>query len=159
MYFALTFSIMFGFWVLLSGKFDLFHLALGIISSAMVSYFSNDILFVDRSGRSFFSDAWRFIRYLPWLMKEIALSTLHVTRLSLHPRMKELINPQMIRFQSRLKRNISQVTFANSITLTPGTITVRVVDGEFHVHALTDKTAAGLPGEMEESIAKVFGED
>jgi len=73
--------------------------------------------------------------------------------------MHELINPKIINFQSKLKSDISLVTFANSITLTPGTITVYVSsEGDFHVHAIDDKSAAGLPGEMEARVAKAFGE-
>ena len=49
-------------------------------------------------------------------------------------------------------------TFANSITLTPGTITVHIEDGYFYVHALDLSLADSLPGEMEERIAKIYGE-
>ena len=48
---------------------------------------------------------------------------------------------------------------ANSITLTPGTITIRIVDGDFYVHAISKEAASGLPGEMEDRIAKVFDEE
>ncbi len=73
--------------------------------------------------------------------------------------MIELINPKMIEFKSRLKSDVSRTTFANSITLTPGTITVYTgVMGKFVVHCIDDKSGEGLPGEMEKKIAKVFDE-
>lgn len=73
--------------------------------------------------------------------------------------MMELIDPRIIRFRSKLKGDLSRVTFANSITLTPGTITVYVsLDGDFRVHAIDEKSRVGLPGEMEERIAKAFRE-
>jgi multicomponent Na+:H+ antiporter subunit E len=74
--------------------------------------------------------------------------------------MIELIDPKVFKFKSKLKSDISLVTFANSITLTPGTITVYVsMDGQFSVHAIDKKSSEGLPGEMEERIARTFGEE
>lgn len=102
---------------------------------------------------------WRFITYLPWLGKEIILSTIHVAYLALHPGMRRLIEPQVLHFKTRIKSEIGQVVFANSITLTPGTITIQVENGEFLVHALNSTFAEGLPGKMEERLLRVFGEE
>jgi multicomponent Na+:H+ antiporter subunit E len=92
----------------------------------------------------------------PWLLYQIVLSTLHVTFLALHPRMKDQIDPTIVTFKTKLKSNLGKVALANSITLTPGTITIRVEGQVFYVHAISRKAAAGLPGEMEERLAKVF---
>ena len=154
-----TFLLMFGFWLLLSGKFDLFHLPLGLISSLLVSWMSSDLLFIDNAKKGRLIEVYRFILYIPWVLKEIVLSTLHVTWLALHPAMKEKIDPRMVNFKTRLKTDVARVTLANSITLTPGTITVRIEDDVFTVHALSDKVASGLPGEMEDRIARIFMED
>ncbi|MFC1513175.1 Na+/H+ antiporter subunit E [Thermodesulfobacteriota bacterium] len=156
-----SFIVLFSFWMLLSGKFDVFHLTLGVLSSLLVSFMSADLLFHDQSKSDSrrMRELGRFIAYLPWLGKEIVLSTIHVAYLALHPRMLELIDPQVMQFQSRIKNEIGQVMFANSITLTPGTITIQEEDGEFLVHALSSKTADGLPGEMEERLLRIFGED
>jgi multicomponent Na+:H+ antiporter subunit E len=51
---------------------------------------------------------------------------------------------------------LSKFILANSITLTPGTVTVRVEGSRFLVHALTDSAARGLPGAMEKRIANIF---
>ncbi len=102
----------------------------------------------------------RFIRYAPWLIYQVFLANLHLLYLTFHPRMHDLIEPKIINFQSKLRSDISLVTFANSITLTPGTITVYVSsEGEFSVHAIDDKSAEGLPGEMEARVARAFGEE
>ena len=101
----------------------------------------------------------RFIKYIPWLLYQIFVANLHLMYLTFHPRMMELIDPKIIKFKSRLKGDLSLVTFANSITLTPGTITVYVsIDGDFKVHAIDKKSSEGLPGEMEDRIIRVFGE-
>jgi len=74
--------------------------------------------------------------------------------------MTDLIDPRIIKFKSKLQGDLSRVTFANSITLTPGTITVYVtMDGDFSVHAIDKKSREGLPGEMERRIAMAFGEE
>ncbi len=153
---------MFALWIILSGKFDVFHLSLGVISSAIVAFFSADLLFGNQGIKVINLPAsWiRFIRYVPWLLYQIFTANLYVLYLTFHPRMMELIDPRIIKFRSRLKGDLSKVTFANSITLTPGTITVYMtLDGIFSVHALDKKSRQGLPGEMEKRIARAFGEE
>ena len=154
------FIIMFAVWCVMSGKFDALHLMLGVACSALVSYFSVDLLFTKSlSGRSF-RGAYGFLAYLPWLLYQIFLSALHMLYLSFHPRMLELIDPQVIRFRSKLKSDLAKVTFANSITLTPGTITVYVnYHRDFSVHAINRFSGESLPGEMEQRIARAFGEE
>jgi len=150
---------MFGVWVVLSGKFDAFHLSLGLISCGIVAYLSSDLLFSSPKPRGLLVQWARFLRYIPWLMVEIAKANLHVLYLAFHPRMMELIDPKIVKFQSKLKSDLALVTFANSITLTPGTITVYVsIDGDFKVHAIDKASGDPLPGEMERRVAKVFGE-
>ena len=155
----ITFFILFCLWILLSGKFDLFHLSLGIISCIIVTLFSCDLLFPESKINGFMRSWLRFLRYLPWLLYQIFLANLHILYLVFHPRMMDLIDPQIIKFHSKLTKELSLVTFANSITLTPGTITVYVsVDGHFHVHSIDEKSGEALPGEMESKIARAFGE-
>lgn len=156
---VLTFLLMAVTWVILSGKFDPFHLSLGGISCALVAWFSSDLIFPElRLGRLILVSL-RFCLYIPWLIKEVFTANLWVLYLTLHPRMKDKIDPMVIRFKSRLKSDLALVTLANSITLTPGTITINVdIDGNFEVHALDWKSASGLPGVMQDNIAKVFGE-
>jgi multicomponent Na+:H+ antiporter subunit E len=157
--FFLTFIITLAIWFLLSGKFDLFHISLGLISCFIVAFFSGDLLFESPKLKEL-AVLWpRFIGYIPWLLYQVLRSNFHVMYLVFHPRMMELIDPRIIEFNSRLKGDFSRVTFANSITLTPGTITVNVtIYGEFSVHVIDKHSGESLPGEMEERIAKVFGE-
>lgn len=149
---AATFVIMFVFWMFLSGMFDVFHLFLGVLCSALVAWLSADLLFA--AGRS--AKGHRVIGmlgYLPWLFWQILVANLQLTAILLHPRMMERINPQILRFHTRLRTPFARVTFGQSITLTPGTVTVNIDDDEFTVYALTDASAASLPGEMERRIA------
>lgn len=158
--YAVTFVIMMAVWCVLSGKFDAMHLSMGVLSSALVTYFSADLLFTSPlSGRSI-RTAFGFLMYLPWLLAEILKASVHVLYITLHPRMLEMIDPQVFRFRSTLKSDLAQVSFANSITLTPGTITIYVnFHRDFSVHALDRFSREGLPGEMERRIARAFGEE
>ncbi len=154
-----TFVIMAVGWVILSGKFDAFHLSLGAISCAIVAWFSSDLLFPSTEAAKFRIFWLRFLTYVPWLMWQIFKANLWVLYICFHPKMMDKIDPKIITFNSGLTTRIALVTFANSITLTPGTITVDVdMDGNFTVHALDPVSASGLPGEMERRIANVFGD-
>jgi multicomponent Na+:H+ antiporter subunit E len=155
----ITFFILFGIWVLLSGRFDLFHITLGVISCMIIALYSCDLLFARPIHRTMPLIWFRFCRYIPWLLYQIFLANIHVMRLVFHPKMKDLIDPKIITFDSRLKSDMSLVIFANSITLTPGTITVYVtVYGRFSVHIIDQASGQSLPGEMEERIGKILGE-
>ncbi len=160
MRYIVTFLILFTVWVTWSGLFDAWHLSLGIISCAIVTYISHDFLF-ERGSLSTknITIAIRFIKYIPWLLYQIILANIHVARLALHPRMNDIIDPHVIRFKTKLKKEMSLVTFANSITLTPGTITVIIRDGYYYVHAIDMFVAESLPGEMEERVGYIFMED
>ena len=70
--------------------------------------------------------------------------------------MHELLAPRMVEFETKLEKELSKFGLANSITLTPGTVTVRVEGNRFLVHALSDKAARNLPGAMERRIANIF---
>ena len=70
--------------IVLSGKFDAFHLGLGLVSCAIVAFLSHDLLYHDRSKglRCRLIEAWAFIRYLPWIIWEVVKANLHVLKLA-----------------------------------------------------------------------------
>ena len=154
-----TFLIMAVVWVVLSGMLDPFHLTLGVICCGLVAHFSHGLLFWGGDAKSWLRGLVRWILYIPSLFWEIILANIHVIRVVIHPRMLEIIDPQVIHFRTILKRPISKVTLAQSITLTPGTITVDIRDDEFTVHALDRTVAEGCPGAMEERIRTALEAD
>ena len=155
----MTFVVCSATWVVLSGKLDPFHLSLGGISCFIVAWFSGDMLF-PKTGLKTMPGVWtRFILYIPWLLYQIFAANMHVMKLVFHPRMMDLIDPKIIRFKSRLTSDMALFVFANSITLTPGTITVFVsVMGNYTVHVIDEPSGKALPGEMEDRVAHIFGE-
>ena len=156
---VLSFFVLLILWIILSGRFDAFHLIMGVGASALVTALSGDLLFTSRNPRGLFRLWLRLAGYIPWLLYEIFLANLHVMKLVFHPRMLDLIDPKIITFDSQLKGDYARMLFANSITLTPGTITVDVtVWGRFSVHCIDDASGKSLPGKMEQKIAAVFKE-
>lgn len=152
-----TSVILFVFWMLLSGKFDAFHLTLGAICSILPAYLFHDLLFANVRVGDMRVVTARFIAYIPWLLQQILLANIHVASLVLRRRMP--IDPQVVKFKTKLETDISSVVLANSITLTPGTITMDIQDGVFYVHALSRKVAEELnAGEMEDRVAHIFME-
>jgi multicomponent Na+:H+ antiporter subunit E len=131
---------------------------MGVLCSSLVAYWCADLLFQDKAatlgGR--LRQLAGFVGYMGWLLGQVILANLHVFRVALSPHMNELLSPQMVEFDSTLEKELSKFILANSITLTPGTVTVRVEGSRFLVHALTDSAAHGLPGAMEKRIAKIF---
>lgn len=156
--FSLTFLLMFGTWIILSGKFETLLISFGLISSFIISLFFYDLLFPDFHLR-YIGMFFKFLKYVPWLLMEIIKANFHLLFIVFHPRMKDLIDPHIIVFKTNLKSDMAIATMANSITLTPGTITVSSdSDGVFRVHAIDQESAEALPGEMLDKVNKIFGE-
>jgi multicomponent Na+:H+ antiporter subunit E len=155
MAFLAAFVFLFLFWLVLSVHFDWFHLLLGVISSAIVAYGSSDLLFKNVQFSRNPIKIFRFFHYLPWLFYQIVVANIHIAKLALHPRMMQFIDPRIIKFKTRLKGDLPLTTFGNSITLTPGTITVLIKDGFYYVHALDEHVAKGLPGDMEKRVGRI----
>ena len=152
-----TTFILLAFWLLLSGKFDAFHVALGVLCSLLVAYLFHDLLFANVRVGDMRTIAYRFVKYIPWLIYQILMSNIHVASLVIRGKMP--IDPQIVTYKTKLETDISQVTLANSITLTPGTITMDIKDGLYYVHALSQKVADDLnTGAMEDKVAHIYME-
>ena len=149
---ASVFLALFVFWLLLSGMFTPFLLAAGAGSALAVVAFARRMDVVDHEGHPIHL-GWRALfSYWPWLAVEIVKSSWDVSRRILHPRLP--ISPTLVRFKPSQTTALGLVIHANSITLTPGTISVEVGPDEFLVHALTGAGAAGLAGsKMDRRVA------
>jgi multicomponent Na+:H+ antiporter subunit E len=152
---ASAFVALLGFWVLLSGYFTAFLVAAGIGSALAVVLFAKRMEVVDREGHPIdLSPA--VISYWPWLGKEIVKSAWDVSKAILHPRLP--ISPTLVRFRPSQRSVVGLVTHANSITLTPGTITIEASDEEFFVHGLFRAAAEGVvDSEMDRRVRRLEG--
>jgi len=155
--YILTAIIMFVFWVLLSGKFTFILLCSGVVSSLFVAYLSHDLLFGKVKFCKLGAMILRFICYLPWLFWQVILANLDVAYRTLHPSMP--IDPCVITFDADLETDAALVILANSITLTPGTVTIEAdKNRQFRVHALSSGAAEDLlKGEMMRRVKKIEG--
>jgi multicomponent Na+:H+ antiporter subunit E len=158
--------VLFGFWIALSGRLEREFLALGALTTAAAVWFSHYQFRETHEGRYqgvphhtgwLLRTSAKFIFYLPWFVLEIVLANLHVTYLLLHPKMP--IEPSLVEFDTSLKSEVAQVLLAQSITLTPGTVTVDATDGRFLVHCLSRQSREGLAeGGIQTKVGQVFEE-
>lgn len=162
-YFVILSVVLFAFWLLLSGKFEVKFLVYGIASSIISAYVCMPLLLVpSKDGKkkyfAFGVNLGKFALYWIWLMREVVNANLDVERAVVRSEMA--INPMMVSFKMPYENPMAHATLANSITLTPGTITVDVSeDGVYLIHALTDGAREGLlSGGMQQKIAELFGE-
>jgi len=140
--------LLFVFWIVLSGKLDRSHLFAGAICAIAVSLWTGRLLRLPPQVGSSASHPlagvfWsRFPMYLLWLAWQVIRANLHVAWIVLHPRMP--IEPSLVRLDKPAPHTFARLVLANSITLTPGTVTLDVDDTGYLVHALTSRSASGL---------------
>ncbi|MGI9512499.1 MAG: Na+/H+ antiporter subunit E [Anderseniella sp.] len=140
-------------WILWSGYFKPLLLGLGLASTLICTYLALRMRKADGEGSQFkiLQHVHQLATYWPWLLLEIAKSNMQVAKIILSGKLN--IDPVMIRLKAGQATEMGQVIYGNSITLTPGTITVDIEDGELLVHALTQSGADGLhEGEMDRRI-------
>jgi multicomponent Na+:H+ antiporter subunit E len=154
-------AVLFLTWALLSGHFDAAHLGAGAVASLLVAAATARLWELPPDvgparGRPFADLRWgRALLYLVWLVREIAVSAAQVAYLVLHPRLP--IDPGLVRFRATLPHTLARLTLANSITLTPGTVTLEVDRDDFLVHALIPASAGSLgAGRMQNRVAALF---
>jgi multicomponent Na+:H+ antiporter subunit E len=142
-------------WLVWSGDRDAQLLIFGGLSCLLVVGVSLRMGIVERPSRGIFVGL-RHLFYVPWLLLEIAKANFDVLRIILHPKLP--IRPHLIRVKASQRSELGQVIYANSITLTPGTISLDLREGRILVHALTDEAADGLKkGEMDARVARLEG--
>lgn len=130
---------LFGLWLMLSGYFDPLLLSLGVASCALTVAVAWRMRLIDEESVPLQLPLLRLLAYWSWLGREITRANIAVARLILSPKMP--INQHLLYVPTSQKTDMGRVVYANSITLTPGTITVETEPGRFLVHALTDAAA------------------
>lgn len=156
--------VLFIFWIILSWRFQPKYLVTGLFASGLVTYLTYEFIYNPRPAEKensigyLFKCALRMILYLPWLILAIIKANIQVASIIIKPQMP--IDPVMLQFETKLSKKISLVTLANSITLTPGTITVELDDNKFIVHSLVRGCAGDLEtGLMQNKVARIFDDN
>jgi len=125
-------------WLLLSGFFEPLLLSLGLISVLLCVYLAHRMDVVDHETMPLHI-SYGILSYLVWLTIEVAKANWAVTKVILSPKMA--LDQRFITVPTTQRDDLGRVIYANSITLTPGTITVEIEPGSFLVHALTKDAA------------------
>lgn len=142
-------------WLLWSGIFTPLMLSFGLASCLLVAWMTSQLQIVDPEERPFLILV-RMVAYLPWLAKEIIKSNIDVARRVWQPDMP--ISPTIVTVKASQRTALGLVLHANSITLTPGTLSIDVEPGEIEVHALARELIdAFTDGEMDRRVAKLEG--
>ena len=137
-------------WLLLSGYFQALLLSLGGVSVIAIVWIAHRMDVIDHEGHPIHLTARAFL-YWPWLVVEIIKSNIDVAKVIIRRKMP--ISPSVIEVKATQGTELGQVIFANSITLTPGTVTIAIDRDIVSVHALTREAAAGLQtGDMDRRV-------
>jgi len=148
--------VLFGTWLLWSGHFTSFLVSFGVVSCLLVVLMSRRMNIVDAEGVPIQLGLRPFYSFAPWLLKEIVVANIDVSRRILNPRLPIL--PTVVRVRASQKGDLARVIYANSITLTPGTISIDLAGSQITVHALCHEGAEeDLAGEMDRRITKLEG--
>jgi multicomponent Na+:H+ antiporter subunit E len=160
--------LLLGVWLLLSGHYDVTHITMGVFSAFLVVMlhirlrkyyvFQEEVKETADRLKGAHPVRIRFLRvlfYVPWLIWQIVIASLQVAYVVLSPRMP--IDPALVKFKTNLPNTSARVILGNSITLTPGTITIQIEGDEFLVHAIMDASSTGiLDGSLPGEVAKLY---
>ncbi len=148
-------AVLFGFWVLLSGFFTPFLLGAGLASAVIIVALTRRMGVLDAEGHSL-QLGLRAMTYWPWLIWEIVKAAWDVTKLIVDPKLA--ISPTMLTVKATQRTALGVTIYANSITLTPGTISVEVTGDAILVHAITRAGAESLAsGDMDRRVTVFEG--
>ncbi len=135
--------VLFAFWLAISTSLEWPSLAVGLAAAAFVAYFNRSLMITaeDRPPVNIKNIFW-LVGYFFKLLKDILIANFQVAYLVLHPKMP--IHPNLVPLRVEINRMASRVLLGNSITLTPGTLTVLADEKDFLVHALTIENGEAL---------------
>lgn len=140
-----------GAWLLWSGMFKPLLIGLGVVSCALSVFLAKRMGYFDSSVFALHLN-FRLVSYWLWLLREIVQSSIDVARIVLSRKIR--LSTEVVELDASDLDPVEQVLLGNSITLTPGTLTLDVSDGRLLVHALTAEGAAELVGgSMKQRVA------
>lgn len=150
-----VFLVLYAVWLALSGHFEPFLLIAGAVCCGAIVLLAHRMKVVDYEGYPIHL-TWKLPAYWLWLLWQIAKANLDVARRILDPRLP--IDPVLARISCTQRTDLGRVIYANSITLTPGTVATDVRGTEIEVHALTRAGLADLrKGTMDAKVSALEG--
>lgn len=159
---TLSFISLMTFWVIMSGFLDAIHIGFGVFSVLSVLFVNHKL----KSHRFFDDDLddlkklrlGRAVYYLFWMIYQILIAGFNVLFIITRPKMP--VKPAVLTFRADLPSAHAKMILGNSITLTPGTLTIEINGDLFTVHALDKKSYEGIVSdEMPRQVLKLFSTD
>lgn len=151
---VLTFILWMVIWLLWSGLYKPLLITLGVISCLFTLFLAHRMGFFKRDVFSLHL-TYRLIPFWGWLAIELVKSNLEVARIVLSPKMP--VSPTVVQLTAQTENPVLQAILGNSITLTPGTVTLDDHEGELLVHCLTRQGAdALLEGDMNRRVSALL---
>lgn len=160
------FFVLFVFWLILSEKFEFKFIMMGLGAALAGTIISSEILILSKKGsgeeiHGLDFSILKYIKYWIWLIGQIFIANFQIAFVVLSPSLP--INPQIVVFKQKMKNPLAHLSLGNSITLTPGTITIDIDEDKYIIHALTNDTAASLyfennEGMIRKKVADLFDE-
>ncbi|WP_432662083.1 Na+/H+ antiporter subunit E [Wukongibacter baidiensis] len=155
-YFFKSLMLYFLFWIILAEKIDFQVITIGIIVTGAISLYNLENKKEGYKGKRLlqFEKFKLLTRYVILLIKEVIIASFQVAKIVLAKKLD--ISPSVITFKTRLKSDLSKTILANSITLTPGTLTIEVTNDEFTVHCITkDQINDVVESKFEDLLLKI----
>lgn len=150
-------TLLFAFWLVLTGSLGLLDLALGVVFSLLLGAWTARFLWPADAPALAPRQAGRLLLYIPRLLASVVMAALQVAEVVLDPRMP--IDPVIIGHRTSFTHDVSRVAYANSITLTPGTLAVDIDSETFYIHCLAERFATDIAtGDLERRVLRVFEE-
>ena len=142
-------------WLLWSGHFENpFLIGLGVLSCLGCLYLGTRMQIIDEEGAPAQLGIGPFTRYAPWLIKEIVVSNWQVAKIVISPKMP--LKRNLVTVNANQRTPLGKVIFANSITLTPGTVAVEMLGDKIRVHALSlEEAAEDMSGDMHDRVCRL----
>lgn len=153
------FLFLFGFWIIAAETIDLQHVVVGALVAYLIELFNRDFLkdFHFFGKQSFVKKITVLTHVLVVLIKDMVIANIQVAKIVLSPKMP--ISPGIVTFKTNLRSPLARTLLANSITLTPGTLTIDVDEDIFVVHYLTEANADDVRNwNVKEKIIMLDGE-
>ncbi|MFC1568176.1 Na+/H+ antiporter subunit E [Candidatus Margulisiibacteriota bacterium] len=147
-------------WLLLTWKLNAVNIGIGVLVSAISALLFGELLTVYPQKALKLSRYFWFLYYVPIFLWEMLKANLDVAYRVLHP--LRPINPGLVKIKTNLKSDVSKTFLANSITLTPGTMTVDIKGDVLYIHWIdvkerdTEKATQAIAGRFEKIIARIF---
>ena len=150
--FFVLLTVLFIIWILLSGVYTPLIISLGIFSTFFTLYILRNLNFLEFNSNEYICLYNLFFSYIPWLLKEIFISGFKTSLIILSP--KTNLNSKFSFLTTTQRSDSGKVIYANSITLTPGTVSVQIEENKILVHALIEKSIDELSdGEMDKKVS------